>query len=82
MDHVLLASRESKKERDFQIQSLFNFFNSTNLGYFEYALIHDGLFALQIPLEYKYAQDLLRYVIPSLTIKRCCFFHLNHLYML
>lgn len=59
MDHVLLALRETKEERDVRIRSLFNFFDTTNAGYLDYTLIETGLSALQIPAEYKYAKDLL-----------------------
>lgn len=60
MDHVLLASRESKEERDLRIRSLFGFFDVANTGFLDYAQIEKGLSALQIPAEYKYAKDLLR----------------------
>ncbi|ERN06329.1 hypothetical protein AMTR_s00016p00237360 [Amborella trichopoda] len=60
MDHVLLASRETKEEREMRLRSLFNFFDSQNTGYLDYAQIEAGLMALQIPAEYKYAKDLLR----------------------
>ncbi|CAJ2676723.1 unnamed protein product [Trifolium pratense] len=60
MDHVLLALRETKEERDLRIQSLFNFFDSTNKGYLDYTHIEAGLSALQIPPEYKYAKELFK----------------------
>ncbi|KAJ0053084.1 hypothetical protein Pint_01307 [Pistacia integerrima] len=60
MDHVLLALRESKEERDMRIRSLFNFFDAADIGYLDYAQIENGLSALQIPAEYKYAKDLLK----------------------
>lgn len=60
MDHVLLALRESKEERDIRIRSLFNFFDAANCGYLDYAQIERGLSALQIPAEYKYAKDLFK----------------------
>ncbi|KAL5564748.1 hypothetical protein UlMin_027912 [Ulmus minor] len=60
MDHVLLALRETKEERDLRIRSLFNFFDASNLGYLDYANIEAGLSALQIPAEYKYAKDLFK----------------------
>ncbi|PON71248.1 Mitochondrial carrier protein [Parasponia andersonii] len=60
MDHVLLALRETKEERDLRIRSLFNFFDVANVGYLDYAQIEAGLSALQIPPEYKYAKDLLK----------------------
>ncbi|CAN0915942.1 Calcium-dependent mitochondrial ATP-magnesium/phosphate carrier protein 2 [Linum grandiflorum] len=60
MDHVLLALRETKEERDVRIRSLFNFFDLGNTGYLDYAQIETGLSALQIPPEYKYAKDLLK----------------------
>lgn len=60
MDHVLLALRETKEERDLRLRSLFNFFDAKNIGYLDYAQIEVGLSALQIPGEYKYAKDLLK----------------------
>ncbi|KAB5525241.1 hypothetical protein DKX38_023010 [Salix brachista] len=60
LDHVLLALRETKEERDVRIRSLFNFFDAANLGYLDYAQIEAGLSGLQIPSEYKYAKDLLK----------------------
>ncbi|XP_057417482.1 calcium-dependent mitochondrial ATP-magnesium/phosphate carrier protein 2 [Lotus japonicus] len=60
MDHVLLALRETKEERDLRIRSLFNFFDSANKGYLDYAHIETGLSALQIPPEYKYAKELFK----------------------
>ena len=60
MDHVLLALRETKEERDLRIRSLFNFFDASNNGYLDYAQIEAGLSALQIPPEYKYAKDLFK----------------------
>ncbi|KAE9602723.1 putative mitochondrial carrier protein [Lupinus albus] len=60
MDHVLLALRETKEERDIRIQSLFNFFDAANNGYLDYAQIEAGLSALQIPPEYKYAKELFK----------------------
>ncbi|KAH7522571.1 hypothetical protein FEM48_Zijuj07G0152700 [Ziziphus jujuba var. spinosa] len=60
MDHVLLALRETKEDRDLRIRSLFNFFDAANLGYLDYSQIEAGLSALQIPPEYKYAKDLLK----------------------
>ncbi|GMJ00146.1 ATP/phosphate carrier 2 [Hibiscus trionum] len=60
MDHVLLALRETKEERDLRIRSLFNFFDAANVEFLDYAQIEKGLSALQIPAEYKYANDLLK----------------------
>ncbi|KAF3441400.1 hypothetical protein FNV43_RR15314 [Rhamnella rubrinervis] len=60
MDHVLLALRETKEDRDLRIRSLFNFFDAANIGYLDYSQIEAGLSALQIPGEYKYAKDLLK----------------------
>ncbi|GAV82797.1 Mito_carr domain-containing protein/EF_hand_3 domain-containing protein/EF_hand_5 domain-containing protein [Cephalotus follicularis] len=60
MDHVLLALRETKEERDTRIRSLFGFFDAANVGYLDYGQIEEGLSALQIPNEYKYAKDLLK----------------------
>ncbi|OWM80549.1 calcium-dependent mitochondrial ATP-magnesium/phosphate carrier protein 2-like [Punica granatum] len=59
MDHVLLALRETKEEREQRIKSLFSFFDAANVGYLDYSQIEAGLSALQIPSEYKYARDLL-----------------------
>lgn len=60
MDHVLLALRETREERDVRIRSLFNFFDSENAGYLDCAQIEKGLVALQIPSGYKYAKELFR----------------------
>ncbi|RRT35696.1 hypothetical protein B296_00042862 [Ensete ventricosum] len=60
MDHVLLALRETKEEREVRIRSLFNFFDAAGLGHLDYAQIEAGLSALRIPTEYKYARDLLK----------------------
>lgn len=60
MDHVLLALRETKEERDLRIRSLFNFFDATDEGYLDYPHIEAGLSALQIPPEYKYAKELFK----------------------
>lgn len=60
MDHVLIALRETKEERDLRIRSLFNFFDAGNAGFLDVAQIEKGLSALQIPGEYKYAKDLLK----------------------
>lgn len=60
MDHVLLALRETKEERELRIRSLFNFFDAANNGYLDYAHIEAGLSALQIPPEYKYAKELFK----------------------
>ncbi|CAL9769025.1 unnamed protein product [Musa acuminata subsp. burmannicoides] len=60
MDHVLLALRETKEEREVRIRSLFNFFDAAGVGHLDYAQIEAGLSALRIPTEYKYARDLLK----------------------
>ncbi|CAM8881171.1 unnamed protein product [Rhodiola kirilowii] len=60
LDHVLLASQETKEEREMRIHSLFDFFDASNVGYLDHAQIEKGLSALQIPAEYKYAKELLR----------------------
>ncbi|XP_010536573.1 PREDICTED: calcium-binding mitochondrial carrier protein SCaMC-1-like [Tarenaya hassleriana] len=60
MDHVLLALRETREERDVRIRSLFDFFDSDNVGYLDCGHIEKGLSALQIPSGYKYAKDLFR----------------------
>lgn len=59
MDHVLLASQETKEAREVRIRSLFDFFDRENRGFLDYEHIEEGLSALQIPAEYKYAKDLL-----------------------
>ncbi|RDX99312.1 Calcium-binding mitochondrial carrier protein SCaMC-2-B, partial [Mucuna pruriens] len=59
MDHVLLASQETRETREVRIRSLFDFFDGDNRGFLDYAHIEAGLTALQIPSEYKYAKDLL-----------------------
>ncbi|KAJ6882653.1 calcium-dependent mitochondrial ATP-magnesium/phosphate carrier protein 2-like [Populus alba x Populus x berolinensis] len=59
IDHVLLALRETKEERDVRIRTLFIFFDAANLGYLDYAQIEAGLSGLQIPAGYKYAKELL-----------------------
>uniref|UniRef100_A0A7N1A4A6 EF-hand domain-containing protein n=1 Tax=Kalanchoe fedtschenkoi TaxID=63787 RepID=A0A7N1A4A6_KALFE len=60
MDHVLLALQETKDEREVRIRSLFNYFDSGNVGYLNQAQIEAGLSALRIPAKYKYARDLLQ----------------------
>lgn len=60
LDHVLLASQETKEERERRIRCLFNFFDAENVGYLDYDMIEKGLLALRIPSEYKYAKELLR----------------------
>ncbi|CAA0409006.1 putative mitochondrial carrier protein [Arabidopsis thaliana] len=60
IDHVLLALRETREERDLRIRSLFSFFDSENVGYLDCAQIEKGLCALQIPSGYKYAKELFR----------------------
>ncbi|EXB41417.1 Calcium-binding mitochondrial carrier protein SCaMC-1 [Morus notabilis] len=59
MDHVLMALRETKEEREMRIRSLFNYFDASNAGYLDYGSIEEGLKSLQIPSDYKYAKDLL-----------------------
>ncbi|MBA0757167.1 hypothetical protein Gotri_020278 [Gossypium trilobum] len=60
MEHVLLALGETKEERDLRIRSLFSFFDAADVGFLDYTQIEKGLSALQIPAEYKYANDLLK----------------------
>ncbi|KAK8940039.1 Mitochondrial adenine nucleotide transporter ADNT1 [Platanthera guangdongensis] len=60
MDHVLLALRETREEREVRIRGLFNVFDTAGVGYLDYALIEAGLSSLRIPTEYKYARDLLK----------------------
>ncbi|KAL7139795.1 hypothetical protein ABFS83_09G077000 [Erythranthe nasuta] len=59
LDHVLSALRETKEERESRIRSLFGFFDSSNAGYLDSALIEKGLSAMQIPADYKFAKELL-----------------------
>lgn len=58
MEHVLLALQETEEEREVRIKSLFNFFDSRNVGFLDHAQIEAGLSALRIPEKYKYAKDL------------------------
>ncbi|KAF7819331.1 calcium-binding mitochondrial carrier protein SCaMC-1-like [Senna tora] len=59
MDHVLLASKESREGRELRIRSLFCFFDTANAGIIDYAQIDAGLSALRVPAEAKYAKDFL-----------------------
>lgn len=59
VDHVLSALGETKEERDLRIRGLFSFFDSDNVGYLDSAKIQKGLFAMQIPADYKFARELL-----------------------
>ncbi|TYG60282.1 hypothetical protein ES288_D07G056200v1 [Gossypium darwinii] len=60
MEHVLLALGETKEERDLRIRSMFSFFDAADVGFLDYTQIEKGLSALQVPAEYKYANDLLK----------------------
>ncbi|KAH9328367.1 hypothetical protein KI387_000475 [Taxus chinensis] len=60
LEHVLLALRETKEERELRIRSLFNFFDATSVGYLDNSQIERGLQALRIPSDYKYARDLFK----------------------
>lgn len=60
IDHVLLALRETKDERESRFRGLFNFFDTSNAGYLDSVQIEVGLSAMQIPADYKYAKELLR----------------------
>lgn len=60
IDHVLLALRETKDERESRFRGLFNFFDTSNAGFLDSVQIEVGLSALQIPADYKYAKELLR----------------------
>ncbi|XP_076891149.1 calcium-dependent mitochondrial ATP-magnesium/phosphate carrier protein 2-like [Bidens hawaiensis] len=60
VDHVLLALRETKDERELRFRGLFGFFDTSNVGYFDSEQIEAGLSALPIPLDYKYAKELFR----------------------
>ncbi|CAN4086542.1 unnamed protein product [Withania somnifera] len=64
--HPVMASKnrpgcdkETKEERDLRIRSLFSFFDSDNVGYLDHVKIEKGLFAMQIPRDYKFARELL-----------------------
>lgn len=59
MEHVLMALRENKEERELRIRSLFNYFDTSNAGFLDSASIEAGLNSLQIPADYKYAKELL-----------------------
>ncbi|XP_004235852.1 calcium-dependent mitochondrial ATP-magnesium/phosphate carrier protein 2-like [Solanum lycopersicum] len=59
VDHVLSALRETKEERDLRMRGLFSFFDSDNVGYLDSVKIGKGLFAMQIPADYKFARELL-----------------------
>ncbi|KAJ8536126.1 hypothetical protein K7X08_034527 [Anisodus acutangulus] len=59
IDHVLSALRETNEERDLRIRSLFSFFDSDNVGHLDHVKIEKGLFAMQIPADYKFARELL-----------------------
>lgn len=60
MEHVLVALRETKEEREVRIKSLFNFFDASGKGSLDFEQIEEGLTALNIPADYKYAKDLLK----------------------
>lgn len=60
LEHVMLALRETKEERELRIRCLFNFFDAMNSGHLDNSQIERGLQALRIPAEYKYAKDLLK----------------------
>ncbi|XP_054800008.1 calcium-dependent mitochondrial ATP-magnesium/phosphate carrier protein 2-like isoform X2 [Prosopis cineraria] len=60
MDDVLLASQETKEEREQRIRNLFSFFDEEDSGIIDYAQIEAGLSALHIPPEYKHAKDFLK----------------------
>ncbi|KAL0721180.1 hypothetical protein Bca4012_035779 [Brassica carinata] len=60
MEDVLAALHETKEERDLRIRSLFEFFDSSKLGFIDDTHIEKGLTLLRIPPKYKYARDLLR----------------------
>lgn len=60
MEDVLVALHETKEERDLRIRRLFEFFDSSKLGFLDDTHIEKGLTSLRIPPKYKYARDLLR----------------------
>ncbi|XP_071731812.1 calcium-dependent mitochondrial ATP-magnesium/phosphate carrier protein 2-like [Rutidosis leptorrhynchoides] len=60
IDHVLLALRETKEERELRFRGLFNFFDRSNSGYIDCVQIEIGLLELQIPVDYKYVNELVR----------------------
>ncbi|KAJ8634005.1 hypothetical protein MRB53_027341 [Persea americana] len=60
MDHVLLALRETKEERELRIRRLFNFLDARNVGYLDNSQIESGLSELHVPNDRKYSKDLLK----------------------
>ncbi|KAF8051877.1 hypothetical protein N665_1658s0013 [Sinapis alba] len=60
MEDVLVALHETKEEREVRIRRLFDFFDSSKLGFLDDRQIEKGLTLLRIPPKYKYARDLLR----------------------
>ncbi|PWA73708.1 Calcium-binding EF-hand [Artemisia annua] len=50
IEHVLLALRETKEERESRLRELFSFFDKSNTGYIDSGQIEIGLTALNIPL--------------------------------
>nr|GEX53370.1 calcium-binding mitochondrial carrier protein SCaMC-2-B-like [Tanacetum cinerariifolium] len=49
IEHVLLALRETKDERESRLRGLFSFFDKSNTGYIDSVQIEIGLTALNIP---------------------------------
>ncbi|XP_023764877.1 calcium-dependent mitochondrial ATP-magnesium/phosphate carrier protein 2 [Lactuca sativa] len=60
IEHVLLVLRETKDERESRFRGLFNFFDTSKVGYLDSVQIEVGLSAMQIPTDYKYVKELLR----------------------
>lgn len=60
MDHVLLALRETKEEREMRIRHLFNFLDARNVGYLDNSQIESGLSELHVPTDRKYSKNLLK----------------------
>lgn len=60
MEHVLVALRETKEEREIRIRRLFEFFDNSKLGFLDDTQIEKGLSSLRIPPKYKYAKDFLK----------------------
>ncbi|KAL7593181.1 hypothetical protein Lser_V15G31883 [Lactuca serriola] len=60
IEHVLLVLKETKDERESRFWGLFNFFDTSNVGYLDFVQIEVGLSVMQISTDYKYVKDLLR----------------------
>ncbi|EPS60241.1 hypothetical protein M569_14562, partial [Genlisea aurea] len=60
LDHVLSALRETKEEREARIGDLFAFFDSGRGGFLDFTHIEEGLSALEIPADHKFANEFFR----------------------